>query len=235
MMARTALLVALVLGLAFAAGVLTAAEDAERAPTFTASELLPFAPRRARFRLREPDGKTREVAWSRLPAPGGATRWRIEVPGVQAELLERGEDGRVQILAHWDYRKGHRIEYEPPALLLPARLEPGVESRSESDVVVYDLQDGSKEMSGTCVHRVRLVGQRAIDTPAGSFSAVRVDLSREVDVLIADADVTIELAFVPGRGRVLERVVEEVGFFGFGVTREQHALELVAEGDPAER
>jgi hypothetical protein len=223
---------ALGLGLAFGSGVSRAEGDGGRVASLSASELLPFSTRRAHFLLREADGKTREVTWSRRAFAEGGDRWHIEVPGLQAELLERGKDGRVQVLTQWDYRKGHRIEYDPPALLLPSRLEPGVESRSESRVVVYDL-GGAKTASGTCVHRVRLVGESTIETAAGQFAVVRVDLERAVDILIADARVTIELAFVPGRGRVLERIVERVRFFGFGGGRELRVLELLAEGDPA--
>jgi len=234
MVARTALSAALFLGFGLGAPGGNAEEEGELAPTFAASELLPFSPRRARFLLREADGTTREIAWSRLPAEDGEERWRVEAPGLQAALLERGEDGRVQILSHWDHRKGRRIDYTPPALLLPALLEPDAESRSESEVVVYDSESGTRKTSGTCVHVVRLVGERTVETPAGRFRAVRVDLSRTVDVLIAGARVTIELAFVPGRGRVLERIVERVRFLGFGGGRELHVLELLAESRPGE-
>jgi len=228
-----ATMLVMVLALACTARASGAAEDGEPAPAFGASDLIPLSPRRALFLLRTSDGSTREVTWSRLPVPEDGERWRIEVPGVQAELIERGEDGRVHVLTHWDYQKGHRIEYEPPALLLPARLEPGAESRSESHVVVYDVEDGSKTASGTCVHRVRLVGETTLDAPAGDLTAVRVDIDRTVDIFIADARVTIELAFVPGRGRVMERVVERVSFFGLGGGRDRRTLELVAEEIPS--
>jgi hypothetical protein len=71
-----------------------------------------------------------------------------------------------------------------------------------------------------------------LPAPAGAFRAVRVDLERSVDVLVADARVTIELGFVPGRGEVLERTLQRVSFLGFGGTRERRSLELLAEGDP---
>jgi len=201
---------------------------------FRAEELLPFSPRRARFRLQPSEGEPREVAWSRLPSADQEGAWRVEVAGVQAALLVRDEAGAIRIRTHWDYTKGQRIDYEPPALLLPPRLAPGAEGRSESDVVVHDLDSGRKRASGTCVHRARWVGEQAVETPAGRFRAVRIDLTREVDVPIADARVTIELAFVPGRGRVLERTVERVRFFGVGGGRERRVLELVAEQDPPE-
>lgn len=136
------------------------------------------------------------------------------------------------MLTQWDYRGGHRIDYEPPALLLPARLEPGVQGHSESRVTIHDL-DGGRAKTGTCVHDVRLVGESIVETRAGAFRSVRVDVARSVDVLLADARVTIELAFVPGRGRVLERMVQRVSVFGFGGKRERSSLELLAEGDAA--
>ena len=226
--------IALTLGLAVALLVvpMTSAESADSRSGFSAEDLLPLSARRARFLLRGPDGVTSEVQWSRLPVAGSANRWRIEAAGYQATLLERGGDGRLQILTQWDYRMGHRIDYEPPALLLPARLEPGVEGHSESRVVIHDL-DGGGRKTGTCVHDVRLVGESVVDTPGGAFRSVRVDVTRSVDVLVADAHVVIELAFVLQQGRVLERTVQQVGLFGFRGTRERSSLELLREGDAA--
>ncbi len=203
--------------------------DSPEAP-IAAGDLLPFEPRRASFRLRHAkEGDWETVSWSRTPVRGQASRVRVEVPGVSAALLERADDGSIRILSHWDHQAGHRIDYDPPTILLPARLIEGEETRFVSQVVVYDTSDGSREASGKCVHTVRLVGRESLETRAGRFDVVRVDLSREVDVPIAKARVTIELGFVPGRGRVLERTVEELRFFGFVGKRESSVLELVEE------
>lgn len=198
---------------------------------YTAAELLPFEPRRALFQHDLPrEKKTEQVLWSRMPVEGDGNRYRIEVPGVSAALLERAEDGGIRIVSHWDHRKGHRIDYDPPTLLLPARLVAGEEHEVVSQVVVYDTSDGSREAGGKCIHRVRLVdGGEKISTPAGELEVVRVDLTREVDVPIAKARVTIELGFVPGVGRVLERTLEELSFFGFVGRREQSNLRLIEE------
>lgn len=198
---------------------------------YTAAELLPFEPRRALFQHDLPrEKKSEQVRWSRMPVEGDGNRYRIEVPGVSAALLERAEDGSIRIVSHWDHRKKHRIDYDPPTLLLPARLVAGEEYEVVSQVVVYDTSDGSREAGGKCIHRVRLVaGGEKISTPAGEIEAVRVDLTREVDVPIAKARVTIELGFVPGVGRVLERTLEELSFFGFVGRREQSNLRLIEE------
>ncbi len=198
---------------------------------YTAVELLPFEPRQALFRHDLPrEKKSEQVRWSRTPVVGDGTRYRIEVPGVSAALLERAEDGSIRIVSHWDHRKGHRIDYDPPTLQLPARLVAGEEYEVVSQVVVYDTGDGSRKASGKCIHRLRLLeGREKISTPAGEFEVVRVDLTREVDVPIAEARVTIELGFVPGRGRVIERTREELSFFGFVGKREKSSLELIEE------
>jgi len=205
------------------------AEDAKVG--HAAAELLPFEPRRALFQHDQPGEKTSEkVVWSRMPVEGEANRYRIDVPGVSAALLERTGDGSIRIVSHWDHRKGHRIDYEPPTLLLPARLVAGEEHEFVSQVVVYDTGDGSREASGKCIHRVRLVaGGEKVSTPAGELDVVRVDLEREVDVPIAKARVTIELGFVPGVGRVVERTLEELSFFGFVGKRERSSLRLIEE------
>lgn len=218
------------LGIALLAAPESSAEDAGSHSGFSAEDLLPLSARRALFVLRLADGETSEVQWSRLPVAGSESRWRIEAVGHQATVLERGEDGRLQIVTQWDYRKGHRIDYEPPALLLPARLEPGVVGHSESRVTIQDL-DGGGTKTGTCVHDVRLVGENMVDTPGGAFHSVRVDVTRNVDVMVADAKVVIELAFVLQRGRVLERTVQRISLFGFGGARKRSSLELLAEGD----
>lgn len=205
------------------------AEDPEAG--YAAAELVPFEPRRALFQYELPrDDISEQVLWSRMPVEGGGNRYRIEVPGVSAALLERAEDGSIRIVSHWDHRQGHRIDYDPPTLLLPARLVAGEEYEIVSQVVVYDTRDGSREASGKCIHRVRLVaGGEKISTPAGDLDVVRVDLSREVDVPIAKARVTIELGFVPGVGRVVERTLEELSFFGFVGKRERSSLRLIEE------
>jgi hypothetical protein len=214
-------------------GVIGSAEarSEDREVGYTADELLPFEPRQALFQHDRPREKTSEqVLWSRAPVEGEGNRYRIEVPGVSAALLERAEDGSIRIISHWDHRKGHRIDYDPPTLLLPARLVAGEEHEVVSQVVVYDTRDGSREASGKCIHRVRLVaGGERLSTPGGELEVVRVDLTREVDVPIAKARVTVELGFVPGVGRVLERTLEELSFFGFVGRREQSNLRLIEE------
>jgi len=205
----------------------------EVSASLSASDLMPLRERHARFQVTVGDREPREVEWSRLPAPAtGEDTWLVSLQGFRSELLRRDENGDIRVIQHVDVSEGARIEYHPPALLLPAVLDAGQVYESRSEISVFDLKSGARRASGTCRHRVRILSRGVVETPAARSEGVTIAIERAVDVPLADSNTTIEITFVPGRGRVLERVLTKLRVLGFSRHRELQRFELVEEEEP---
>lgn len=181
-----------------------------------ATDLAPLGSAVERWRVVAGDGLGREFERRRQPSgePGASAsdRWGDD----QTYELSSSPDGGIVMpttIAHHDRAVTF---FEPPLSLAPPLLRFGAPLRSEARMKVVDEGDRSKlQHSGRAQRTLTLVDMVAIETPMGSFDALRVRIEFRATLQLATATEVATQYVVPGLGVVAEERIERVNAIGF--------------------
>jgi len=182
------------------------------APPVTATELLDLRPQRAKATVILDDRPAMDIVVSFAQQPDGL--WRLETRDIRRSYLQPQADGAIHIVREEQFADAVRVSYDPPLPMLPATLAAGKPFTGSSQIRATRLADGSPVDSGRCDYRIELLGVQAIRSLADTPDAFIVRTTRHIDLALADADVVLTSAFVPGRGVVAQRIVTATRMLG---------------------
>ena len=145
------------------------------------------------------------------------TGWTRTITGHSIAYLWLGPDGSVVLPREDDLHEKVRVEYDPPLLVLPARLGEGEIKRVTSKVAVTVLETGAPRASGECVSTIAEIHERQIKTPAGTVNAYVVRQVRSMSLSVAKVGVVIDTSYAQVGGLVEQEYWEArkmLGLFG---------------------
>lgn len=165
-------------------------------------QLFPLLPRRGSYRIWEGPQAGEHLSWTLHPQN---SHWQFDCVGFQSTLLLRDTQGNLLVQQEEDLSEQVRVNYEPPLVLLPAKLEPGSVVEAQVSMTVRRLADASLVAQGTCRYRLELLGQQTLRTEAGIFHTTLVAMERWINLPLAKVWVRTITAYAPEVGQVAER------------------------------
>ncbi len=144
---------------------------------------------------------------------GTDNTWNDVDEGMHTMVI-REKDGAILVVREEDSDEKVRIEYDPPLELLPAKLEVGKPRETKCRMSVYDLATGNLREEGDCVHVVEYLGRQKRRIAAGEVDACRTRAVRRMQLKLAQVEVVIEVAAVPGQGKIWSRIERDTRALG---------------------
>jgi len=160
--------------------------------------------------------------------------WMLEVVGYQTARWELDGAGALRLPWQTSVDQGVRVEYEPALVLLPPKGA-GV-SRTEAEMTVYHLDSGKQKTAGRCEYVVSPGGPGAFEPALDAMVSLYSSSVRRIDVPLAVATVTTEVAYAKERGPIatdLTRVLRPLGLFASTTETTFRVIEMrpLATGD----
>jgi hypothetical protein len=118
------------------------------------------------------------------------------------------------------------VRFDPPLLIAPAVLTPGMHHVSGARMTIVDAANPERQREhGVVQRRIGYVADVVVDTPAGRFDAGRIEVTFTADLQMARAAKHSVMDIVPGIGIVAEHWREEIVVLGtFRRVREGHLV-----------
>jgi hypothetical protein len=145
-----------------------------------------------------------------------ADHWRTTIETLYSSTFSQRDDGAIQTLRDEDAADSVAVDYDPPFVALPPRMIVGRPFEGFCRVRITDLDSGADRDAGTCTYRIELLGRRRVSTPAGRVDGYLVRTTRHLKLRLAEARVTTDAVYLPGRGIVREQthqVTRVLGLF----------------------
>lgn len=236
-----ATLATLLVGLAGCAGTTTTGTSpATPAATAPAPVDMNTAPGSGRTVYASWDSPGKVLVIDREPAataPGG--RWRASrlsgptmdhLTPESDQLFERGPDGSISLAEEIDHAEQVEVVFDPPMLIVPARLEPGMAPIAQSfTMLVYPLGDRTRTRSrGPATVEITCPGDEEVGVPGATIMARRLDSVLRADLAPARVRNETSRYFAPGPRLIAERERERTTFAGLPVRNNKSAW-VVAE------
>lgn len=139
--------------------------------------------------------------------------WEQTVESIRTMFLQQ-TDGQIVLPSEKDVDENVAITYDPPLVLLPAKVTAGHKHEGKSIMTVNNLKTGKERDKGPCHYSVELLGMQSIATPAGPIDAYLFRTVREIDLSLAKVKVTIHTAHAPERGIIMTRVEQNTRAIG---------------------
>lgn len=161
-------------------------------------------------------GSQKGRQWIYSHTPGDAKGQQLlTFAGQHQSLLKPDVDGNMRLLWEIDYAHQVKVVYDPPIMLIPARLDAISDKPEQHKMVCYSLDGKSTRDKGTCDVTMQVLGKQTLHTSAGKFTPIVFKTTRQLDLGLAKGTVTIFDAYVPGKGLVAHRVVRKLATMGF--------------------
>ncbi|MCI0676777.1 MAG: hypothetical protein L0Y42_13495 [Phycisphaerales bacterium] len=145
----------------------------------------------------------------------------------RTQFLKKDEQGNIVMTAAVDHDEHAVSLFEPPMVVVYAELGAGESRTSESAMRVVDSNDHSKQREvGKARRTTTYAADQRIRTPAGEFTAKRVEVQFTADLGLADATEQSITFVVPQRGIVAERTIEERKILGAFGTKTRRTIVL---------
>ena len=205
--------------------------DGKPWPTVSPEEVLPKRDVAGRYEVVK-DGERTTAAFTLKRVDSGV--WMLEIEGHQTARWELDQEGSLRLPWQTSVDQGVRVEYEPALVLLPAKGA-GV-SRTEAEMTVYHLDSGEQKTAGRCEYVVSPGGPGAFEPALDAMVALYSSSVRRIDVPLAVATVTTEVAYAKERGPIatdLTRVLRPLGLFASTTETTFRVIEMhpLATGD----
>jgi len=211
------------------------------AATVRGQDLRAAFPGRTVFGVWDGEGEDRLVI-ERAPSSTGEEaeyvqkRFRVDGGGEKLDRKQRLRvrgDGAVVLVEEVNHGEGVEVVFDPPLVVLPARVEPGTMSSSTGQMTVHPLGNrarvrakGSVNETTTCLGAVRVV------TPRGTFVAWKIQSTLDADLGASKVSNTTELWLVPDVGIIAERRREKTTVLGLAIRNNTEAW-VILESAPA--
>ena len=169
--------------------------------------LTGLGPRRGKVRITRKGRPAYTASFTVEPHQDG---WRFSIETMHTAYLRQNADGALDTMLEEDHEEQVAVSYEPPFVMLPASLVPGVPARFECRMNITDLRSGAPRDRGHCAYRIELLERRNQAEPNGPVVPYVVRTTRDITLRMARARVVTEVTFVPGRGLVREHTRQTV-------------------------
>lgn len=145
----------------------------------------------------------------------------------RTEFLGRDEAGNVVLTAVHDKREKAVTLFQPPLIVMPARLEAGASHTSSASMrVVSDDEQPEQRESGAARRTITYAADQRVRTSLGEFTAKRIDIRFSADLNLADASERTSLFVVAGHGVIAQKSIEEVKMLGLLGKKTERTLVL---------
>lgn len=155
-----------------------------------------------------------------------ADHWRTTIETLYSSTFRQGGGGAIETLRDEDVADSVAVDYEPPLVALPPRMIVGRPFEGSCRVRVTDLRSGADRDDGTCTYRIEVLGWRRA-TPSGRFDAYLVRTTRHLKLRRAEARVTTDAVYLPGRGMIRESVHQVTRVLGLLDMEKRHDVRLI--------
>ncbi|QDU33714.1 hypothetical protein KS4_17700 [Poriferisphaera corsica] len=167
-----------------------------------AKTLLPIKKIVGSFAYTKNNDPTRTLNFTSEPTRNGFIQ---TIDGLRRVYLEWDTQGNLVLKRDDDFKENVRVMYTPGIIVVPVKLEqnePNITSKSR--VQVFNLSDGHPRAAGTINSQLIAIWQSRIETNAGPFDAYIIREKRSLDLDIAQVDLTLDTAYSPGNGEILQ-------------------------------
>jgi hypothetical protein len=148
----------------------------------------------------------------------------------RTQFLRTEADGSIVMTAVHESSDHALSLFNPPLLIMPAALLPGLEHLATASMRVVDARSPRRvRESGTATRSITYVDDQRIRTPLGEFIAKRLVIHFKADLRMAVADESTTLWVVPARGIgiVAQRSEEQVTVLGFAGKKKIRTMLLI--------
>jgi hypothetical protein len=151
----------------------------------------------------------------------GPSEGSVKLDSVQT--YERMGDGSVALAEEIDEDEGVEVVFEPPMLVIPARLAAGTPPRTqEFKMRVYPKGNRSHvRRQGPARVEIVAAGVEMIDAPGGKRAALRIDSTLNADLAPAKVVNQTTAYYADGQGLIAEREHERTTVMGIPVRNNQ--------------
>jgi hypothetical protein len=150
---------------------------------------------------------------------------------VREQLFRLGDDGSVALVEEKNHIEKVEVVFDPPLLVLPARIETGATFESSGRMTVHPLGDRSKvkvkgtyDDSGSCEGAVR------VSTSGGEFDVWKIKSVFTADLPPSKVRNETESWLSPTSGPIVERRSERTTVLGVPVRKNEEAWVLIGPG-----
>lgn len=170
----------------------------------TSRELLPLERRALVVELSAGSQEDRRARLEMAPHGRRSGEWEITLEGRRRTNVREDPRRGIVIMSEEFLDRRQMVGFDPPVVLVPPVLEPGMDQTSRSRATLYRLEDGSLAGTGTATHRVREQGWSWIRTPAGERRVFMVRIDQTLSLGGATVETTVLSGYEPGLGRVYQ-------------------------------
>lgn len=176
----------------------------EPAQSTTAADLFPLLAGN-RSIGRQIGNQGRHVLNSQLKSDA-MSKWQWILEDVRVLHLLSTENGALLLTAEEEYQEAVHVTYDPPLIMLPAYLAMNQPITQRTEMTIVNRSDGSPRDHGWCTHRVELLGRWSITTSAGTFNTFVVQTQRDIELNLAQVQVTSVTSYAPGLGMIVDEI-----------------------------
>ena len=135
-------------------------------------------------------------------------QWVLQIEGVRTTYLQQTRDGSILITREDEFTDAVTVTYNPPLIVLPAKLIMQNPVRGKSKMTVNSLKDGSQRGQGSCEYQVRLMGTRPVTTQSDTYDTYVVQTHRRIKLNVASASVKTQTSYAPQHGWLGEKIIK---------------------------
>jgi hypothetical protein len=155
----------------------------------------------------------------RSPTRESDATWKDEEGGERTQYWRIEPDGSIVMTAAIDHGEDALALFDPPLILMPARLLPEtIFEHSVNMRVMRASRPESERTHGTCTRTMRYVGDEMITRPDGTSEvAHRIEITFNSTLTLATTEKLTTSWIVPGVGVVAEErseLTKALGLFG---------------------
>lgn len=159
-------------------------------------------------------------------AEDGARQWKVthttrmadRRPAERIVTLVELDDGSLAMSREENRAERVIVEFIPPLVVYPARLEAGAPLEQSLRMVVHPINNPSRvQNQGEAKQTLRFEGRERIDTPLGTLETVKISGALEADLGGPQVRNESQEWLVPGMGAVASKQMERTMLLGVRV------------------
>ena len=190
----------------------------------TGEALMPLEARHGMYLVTEGADKGLQVPFTFEPH---GDHWILTKHGLAQHELHRDHQGNLFIDRETDLRQDRQIDYASPVILLPGMIDRHLSLTGNTRVIVRSTRPPFITYRGTCTWELTFIGVGPIKTPAGTLLTYQLRAKREIRLPLAQISMTIDFAYVRGKGMVatgVDQIIRSLNLFTY---REGWRLEQI--------
>jgi len=168
---------------------------------------------------RQDEERTNEIfILRRYPTMDFNAQWANDENGERTQYWRREPNGDIVMTASVEHKEDALALFDPPLVIAPARLEPGVAYESMSEMRVVRASNPDVERTrGSCRRVMEYVGDEVIESIFGEGTFARIEVQFGSDLSLATTETNTILWVWPGHGAHFEErseLTKALGLFG---------------------